>query len=269
MTESGYWTYPHVVHHKSYPPSYCHDLRKKHGGIKPPEICASLIEKYSDKGDSVLDPFVGAGSTLIAATITGRKAVGIDINANWRDIYVEVCKRKELEIQEYFVADSESQLEILVKDNSFQLILTDVPYWVMDKLEKTRGKFSKAGEPTREKLPSSLKIFNAEPPKELPEWLNLLTKVFEVGNKKLVCNGYLIIFIGNMYRNIGRGKKKIGKYHPLASILAERIRRLDYKQLSEITWYSPDRKLGVYGYPFVYIPSIVDQRILIFKKDTE
>ncbi|MFW9991232.1 MAG: TRM11 family SAM-dependent methyltransferase [Candidatus Odinarchaeota archaeon] len=267
MKVSPELTYPHVVHHKTYPPSYCHVLRKQHGGIKPPEICASLIEIYTDKSDHVLDPFAGVGSTLIAATITGREAVGIDINENWRNIYHEVCKRENLEIQEYHVADSETQLDNLAEDNYFRLVLTDVPYWEMDKLVKTRGKFSKAGEPTREKLPSSLKKFNTESPKEIPDWLALLENVFKVCKTKLEKNGYLVIFIGNMYRNVGTGKKKVGRYLPLSNLLAERIRKLNYKQLAEITWYSPDRKLGVYGYPFVYIPSIVDQRILVFRND--
>ncbi|MHA1448118.1 MAG: DNA methyltransferase [Candidatus Hodarchaeales archaeon] len=255
---------PHEVHHKGYPPSYCHDLRKKHGGIKPPEICEVLIEEYTETGDSILDPFTGAGSTLIAATKTGRKATGIDINPEWKKLYLEVCRREKLEVQEYIVADSEVELEKLTNDK-FQLILTDVPYWEMDKLKKTRGKFSKAGEPSQGKLPSSLNKFNYEQPKSIREWMTILENVFDKCKGKLDTGGYLIVFIGNMYRNIIENKKKIGKYLPLSGMLAEKIRELGYVQLKEITWYSPDRKLGVYGYPFVYIPSIVDQRILVFQ----
>jgi len=265
-TRTGF-NYPHTIHHKSYPPSYCHELRKQHGGIKPPEICASLIEQFSQRGDSILDPFAGAGSTLIAASITQRKALGIDINPEWQKIYFEVCKKMDLEIHDYHVANSELELEKITGDRSYRLVLTDVPYWEMDKLKKTRGKFSKAGEPSREKLPSSLKIFNKEAPVQISEWLTMIENVFSVCQQKLTKEGNLVVFIGNMYRNIGSGKKKVGRYIPLASMLAERTRRIGYKQISEITWYSPDRKLGVYGYPFVYIPSIVDQRILVFRKE--
>ena len=49
-------------------------------GNWPPQIPRSLIMKYSEKGDVIFDPFVGGGTTLIEAWLTGRKSIGIDIN---------------------------------------------------------------------------------------------------------------------------------------------------------------------------------------------
>ena len=45
-----------------------------------PELPRYLIRKYSDKGDSVLDPMCGSGTTLLEAMLNDRRAIGIDID---------------------------------------------------------------------------------------------------------------------------------------------------------------------------------------------
>jgi DNA modification methylase len=45
-----------------------------------PQIPRYFISKYSKRGETVLDPFCGSGTTLLEAMITGRNAIGIDIN---------------------------------------------------------------------------------------------------------------------------------------------------------------------------------------------
>lgn len=45
-----------------------------------PQIPGCIIEIYSEKGDSILDPFCGSGTSLLESIIRGRNAFGIDIN---------------------------------------------------------------------------------------------------------------------------------------------------------------------------------------------
>jgi site-specific DNA-methyltransferase (adenine-specific) len=40
----------------------------------------------------VLDPFVGSGSSLVAAAISGRRAIGVELQPRWFDV---ACDRVE------------------------------------------------------------------------------------------------------------------------------------------------------------------------------
>jgi DNA modification methylase len=50
----------------------------------PFEIPYRLINMYSIQGDRVLDPFLGTGTTMLAAAVTGRNSVGYEIDAGLR-----------------------------------------------------------------------------------------------------------------------------------------------------------------------------------------
>jgi site-specific DNA-methyltransferase (adenine-specific) len=50
------------------------------------ELPRRLIELYTFRDDLVLDPFMGSGSTAVAAVETGRRFVGYDISADYLDI---------------------------------------------------------------------------------------------------------------------------------------------------------------------------------------
>lgn len=56
----------------------------------PEELPYRCIQLYSFKGDVVLDPFVGSGTTCIAALKTGRHFIGIEIEEK----YVEIARRR-------------------------------------------------------------------------------------------------------------------------------------------------------------------------------
>jgi site-specific DNA-methyltransferase (adenine-specific) len=60
--------------------------RVGHPAPFPIELPRRLIELYTYKGDVVLDPFMGAGSTAVAAVETGRRYVGFDTDATYIDL---------------------------------------------------------------------------------------------------------------------------------------------------------------------------------------
>ncbi len=69
--------------------------RVGHPAPFPVELPRRCIKLFSFVGDTVLDPFLGSGSTLIACLQTGRKGVGIDIDARYCEL-AKVRLKKEV-----------------------------------------------------------------------------------------------------------------------------------------------------------------------------
>jgi DNA modification methylase len=70
-----------------------HPTEKAVGILKP------LIEAFTQPGQIVLDPFAGSGSTLVAASLSGRSYLGVELEANYCDLFerrlagVSRCRR--------------------------------------------------------------------------------------------------------------------------------------------------------------------------------
>ena len=246
--EWKYWT--RSVISKIYPSNLQHALRSQHGGQKPPALCADLIKLFSKKGQMVLDPLAGVGGTLLGAALCGRKAIGIELNKEWIDIYKKVCKLEKLEEFPVLLGDANKKLSE-IKENSIDFVLTDVPYWIMDQLAQTRSSASRA---------SKLSKFNDKDLQTKEEWLLDMYSIFKKVEPLLKDNGYMAVFIGDMYR----GKQ----YHMLSAELANTISQIEpFVLKSDIIWHDDSKMLHVYGYPFAYIPSMIHQHILIFRKE--
>ena len=85
---------------------------KVHPTQKPVELLQRLIEIFTDKGDVVIDPCAGSGTTLIAAENCERRAYGFEIKKNFfkeATRLIEQNKKMRDEIKE--VGYSKSELE--------------------------------------------------------------------------------------------------------------------------------------------------------------
>jgi DNA modification methylase len=60
------------------------EIRERSGAF-PFELPYRIINMFSVRGDTVLDPFLGTGTTTVAAMATGRNSVGIEIDKNFED----------------------------------------------------------------------------------------------------------------------------------------------------------------------------------------
>jgi len=71
-----------------------------HPTPKPVELMLLFCNLHSEAGDLILDPFMGAGTTLVAAKKLGRRAIGIEIEEKYCRVTVERLRRttKPLEL---------------------------------------------------------------------------------------------------------------------------------------------------------------------------
>jgi len=68
------------------------DIRNKeiHPATFPISLASKVIELFTHQGELVLDPFVGSGTTLLAARDLNRNAVGFDL----KEEYINLCNER-------------------------------------------------------------------------------------------------------------------------------------------------------------------------------
>jgi len=100
----------------------------KYRGNFAPQIARNIIEMYTQKGDSILDPMVGAGTTLIEAKLLARNALGMDINPDAVQLSEKALRFEHHPPSKQKVQVGDARDLSFLKDNSFDLVLTHPPY---------------------------------------------------------------------------------------------------------------------------------------------
>lgn len=178
-----------------------------------PQIPHQMMLRYTKKGEWVLDPFVGSGTTLIECKRLGRNGVGVELNEQ------VVIKAKELIEKESNNSNVTSDIivgdsteidfkEILKKReiNKVQLIIMHPPYHDIIKFSKDPKDLSNA--PSVEKF------------------LEMFGKVVDNIHPFLDKNRYLVIVIGDKYLK--------GEWIPLSFYVMQEVLKRGYKLKSII-----------------------------------
>ncbi|MBI5741134.1 MAG: methyltransferase domain-containing protein [Nitrospirae bacterium] len=121
LEDTTVWSFPDRGVWVSHNPSY--------RGNWAPQVPRNLILRYSKPGDLVLDQMCGSGTTLIECKLTGRNAIGYDINPR----SIELCKKnlnftsdvKETSIQ---IHNGDARDLYNLSNNTVDLIATHPPY---------------------------------------------------------------------------------------------------------------------------------------------
>ena len=87
--------YPNNVIHMATESS-----NKNHSAVFPVELPSWFIRLFTEMGDTVLDPFIGSGTTAVAALMLNRHYVGIDTNLDFVNLSEERLHNKQVQLLE-------------------------------------------------------------------------------------------------------------------------------------------------------------------------
>lgn len=93
----------------------------------PPQLPKKILEDYAFKGQIVLDPFCGSGTTLVEARIFGANAIGVDVNG--LSVLLSQVKATPL---------TEQQFSII--ENFISEVGNEIPKWKSEKRPKIKVK---------------------------------------------------------------------------------------------------------------------------------
>lgn len=229
----------------------------KHPAMFPVEICRRLIQIYTKKGELVVDPFVGSGSTLVACKELKRKGVGIDINEK----YVKLARKRlsqqtldstGLEQIKIFVDDA-LNLPKYVEPNSADLCITSPPYWMIH-LRKRSADY-------KQPRPYSQLERDLGNISDYMVFLSELKKIFE--------KVYDVLKLGKRCVVIVMDIRVLNRFIPYHIDIINIMEEIGFVLEDIIIW---DRRkeyneLRPLGYPYVFIVNKVHEYILIFKKE--
>ena len=100
-----------------------------HIAMFPEELPARLIKMFTFSGETVFDPFMGSGTTALAAKHLSRSSIGYEINPEFKEFYVKKVCDRDLLTQDEFIFDTDTE-------SFFQHGLMDeLPYRFVDPLK--------------------------------------------------------------------------------------------------------------------------------------
>lgn len=116
------------------------EKQRTHGASFPLSLARQQISNYTKVGETVLDPFVGVGTTLDACAELGRRGIGVELNEQFAQIAKEdLQNRKPAQKQKVIVGDA-CQLTEFIKPESIDFLLTSPPYGSL--LKNVKGAFA-------------------------------------------------------------------------------------------------------------------------------
>lgn len=230
------------------------EQRLKHPAQFPVALVERLIESFLPAGaHTVLDPFCGSGSTLIAARRRGKAGVGIELSVE----YVRLAERRLADLSED-VPDAivhhapVSQLLELIAPDSIDLCVTSPPYWNI--LNQKRTADYKAIRHYGN-LDGDLGQIA-----EYADYLQALTAVFQDVWHALKPGAHCCIVVMDL--------RKRDRFFPLHSDLASRLQAIGYRWDDLIIWnrQAEYNNLRPLGYPAVFRINKVHEFILLMQK---
>jgi DNA modification methylase len=228
------------------------DIRDKllHPATFPINLAKKVIELFSHKGELILDPFVGSGTTLIAAQDLDRNAIGFDLKSE----YIELCANRLNSNNGLFsstwqmaIKDNAMNINKYLESESLSLIWTSPPYAnLLNRVRKNKSRRDRNNEQL-----GKIEQYSQDPADlgtmSLEEYTTSMGDIFEKLLPLLREKAHCVINVPDMWWE----NKRI----TIHVALIEELRKRGYELRNIIIWDRTNivNRIGIFGWPSNYI----------------
>lgn len=228
------------------------DIRNKkvHPATFPISLAKKVIELFTHEGELVLDPFVGSGTTLLAASDLGRNSVGFDLQKD----YVQLCVDRLVENTTMFnkanqiaVQDDARNIPLYLEEESVSLIWTSPPYAnLLNRKRKNKSRRNRKNDQLGEIEQYSQDERDLGTLK-LDEYAKSMGDIYEKLLPLLRPKGHCVINVPDMWWENQRITIHVS--------LIEELRKRGYELRNIIIWDRTNivNGIGIFGWPSNYI----------------
>jgi DNA modification methylase len=227
------------------------DIRNKniHPATFPIALAKKVIELFTHKGEMVLDPFVGSGTTLVAAQDNNRNAIGFDLQQK----YIDLCKSRLIQTtlfnnsNQLAVQDDARNISQYLEPESISLILTSPPYAnLLNRERKNKSRRFRGNEQLGrvEQYSQDPRDLGTMP---IDQYTVVMGDIFQPLLPLLRPKAHCVINVPDMWWE----NKRI----TIHIALVEELRKRGYELRNIIIWDRTNvvNQIGIFGWPSNYI----------------
>lgn len=229
------------------------DVRNKraHPATYPISLARKAIELFTHRGELVLDPFVGSGTTLVAAQDAGRNAVGFDLQPR----YVELARGRIATLPEIqttsqlAICDDARRIPGYLAPETVGLIVTSPPY--ANLLNRRRRNKSRRGTSRRNEQYLQVEQYSQDPRDlgtlELDAYRREMGEIFAGLLPLLRRRAHCVVNVPDMWWEDRRVTIHIS--------VVEALQSVGYELRNVIIWDRTNivNNIGIFGWPSNYI----------------
>jgi DNA modification methylase len=233
------------------------DIRDKetHPAVMPIALAKRVIELFTHRGELVLDPFNGIGTTLLAAEDSDRNAVGFDINEQYCKFSTQRLRDTKVAngTRQVVVCDDAHNIPRYLEDESVKLIFTSPPY--ANLLNRKRLNKSRRGSLRRNRQYLRVEQYSQDKrdlgTMQIEQYSEELKEIYERLFPLLTPRGHNVINVPDMWWSDGSSGRRI----PVHIYVYHAMVEAGFELRNTIIWDRTNivNRVGIFGWPSNYI----------------
>ena len=226
---------------------------------------ARLIKLFTKPGMTVLDPFLGVGSTLKACALEGRQGIGIELYPDFARLATE---RLEKEVPAELLADREQTIyegdsRVIaekLEEGSVDFLVTSPPYWGI--LNKKPDHKVRQG-----RVAHALTVNYGDDDRDLAniesydEFIEELADTLAACGRSVKVGKYLALIVGDFRHG--------SRYYMFHADIARALEERGFMLKASNVLYQRHKRVFPYGYPAAYVSNVHHQNIIIMRKEAQ